>query len=809
MNISIIKNHKAMATIVIGSRIDTFHLWVAEEIQRYVRQISGVELPIVTVDDAIPEFTTQLLIGSPQSHSWIEQLQQTGQVHFGQLKAEGFILKSLFQGESAVFVVSGLDARGVMYAAYELIERMGVVFQLTKDIIPETQTNLVLPSLDIRYEPAIRHRGFHMRHFVIPWMGYQEFCQMIDQMAKMKCNYLEFYWYEGAPWIEFSHHGEKKLIGDLYSQESGFTSWWVESFAFSTEDVVIGKEHFSHTRPCAIEFQECHTPEQAYRVARTLLNEMIAYAHTRHIEVWLGAGDCPTVPPNLGRSVKNARSAGPFGYVISPGEPSGLEIWSTILESMVDTYPDADGYWLWLAETYFEMGDVESEKVLRQYQGIQHLLPNKEQLIAMGYDQHVKHIDEAEIMQGDLSLIHYGKQVIERVQHTRPHVNLGVSLLGRSYLFPAFHTLLPTNVRLQSMESAVCWNRNSRVPMENFSGKEGREMFLVPRLDDDENEFAMQFNVGLYEHDRVLSASHQYSISGIAPQIGKTRGLEHNARYIAEGCWKPDVSAREFYASYVQRIFGEQAQETMLTAFCLLDEHELFLGLEVDTQATGYTCYQGMGNFFNYIDSRDIGWLKLYRNQEDPEIGMDWITLWGNQKQVDTHFRGLRYRRLRFEDSIVQLNRILDLLENARPSVSVGSQAELAYMIVKTKAFMLHLQTCCAMVQGMIDYEAAHEAKRQGHINTMQQHFSACESAFAQAYALAVETARVSASLIDHPSERHILFRYNVRHVLPLREFQKFISNSVNYHNGQSYRETVNWGIIDPGKYVFILEESD
>ncbi len=78
-----------------------------------------------------------------------------------------------------------------------------------------------------------------------------------------------------------------------------------------------------------------------------------------------------------------------------------------------------------------------------------------------------------------------------------------------------------------------------------------------------------------------------------------------------------------------------------------------------------------MGNFFNYIDSRDIGWLKLYRNQEDPEIGMDWIT-----------------------------------------------------------------------------------------------------------------------SLIS----------YNVRHVLPLREFQKFIRNSVNYHNGQSYRETVNWGIIDPSK---------
>jgi hypothetical protein len=160
----------------------------------------------------------------------------------------------------------------------------------------------------------------------------------------------------------------------------------------------------------------------------------------------------------------------------------------------------------------------------------------------------------------------------------------------------------------------------------------------------------------------------------------------------------------------------------------------------------------------------------------------------------------LRYRQLRFSESVSKLNRIFDLLENAKAIVSVGSQAELAYLTVKTKAFMLHLQTCCEMIQGMIDYESAYEAKRQGQVNIMQQHLTASKVSFAQAYALAVETARMSATLIDHPSERHILFRYNVRHLLPLREFQKFISNSVNYHLEHSDWEPVNWDIIDPSK---------
>ena len=55
-------------------------------------------------------------------------------------------------GRPAV-VVGGNDEPGTMYAAYELLERLGIVFQLTDDIIPEQKTDLPLPALDVRREP--------------------------------------------------------------------------------------------------------------------------------------------------------------------------------------------------------------------------------------------------------------------------------------------------------------------------------------------------------------------------------------------------------------------------------------------------------------------------------------------------------------------------------------------------------------------------------------------------------------------------------------------------------------------------------
>ena len=490
---------RARSAIVTGPAADDFHCWVAGELQRYIRLLSGAEVPIVR-DSSAPATParTRILIGGPEINPAAGAVMPSLAGDLRVLKEDGFVLKTLRTRGQDTLVAAGRGDAGDLYAVYDLLERLGIVFQMTRDIIPDRKPDLAIAPLDVRREPALSRRGHHLRHFVTPWMSADYLCRYIDQLAKMKCNYIEFYWYEGGPWVEYSHRGEKRLLGSLYTPESGFTSWLSGTYRFSGRDVVVGRDHFPDEWLFAPEFQGCSTPEQAHAAARDFLCKVIDHAHRRRIRIWLGAGDCPFVPPNLAR--RSTRGPTLFGIAIPPGDPAGAHIWTEILCSMVDTYPEADGYWLWLAEMYLAETDAATRAAVEPLDRYGPLVPDAASLAAMGYDNYVAGKTEEELKADALVQLHYAGTVTEAVRGRFPGARLGVSLLGRSYLFPALHAMLPQDIALQSMESAICWNRGGRVPMENFASCTGRDMFLVPRLDDDENELAAQFNVRLYEH---------------------------------------------------------------------------------------------------------------------------------------------------------------------------------------------------------------------------------------------------------------------------------------------------------------------
>jgi len=787
----------AETTLVVGDGCPEFFAWVAEEFRKHVLAISGALLPLVGSGHDLPVGASRILLGTLKEHPGLRRLQRSGILDFQVVGAEGLLLETLEMEDASLLVVAGHDERGVMYAAYELLERLGIVFLISGDILPEPREVLEVPPMSVRKEPAIRHRGFHMRHFVMPWMGYEDFCRMVDQMAKMKCNYLEFYWYEGAPWVEYDCRGEKRAIGDLYSPESGYVAWRSASYGFSTDDVLSNREIFPFRKPCAKEFQDCRTPEEAHHVAQDLLTRMIRYAHSRAIEIWLGAGDCPTVPPNLGRPCPSARDAGTFGLVIPPGDPRGVEIWTAVMESMAETYPEADGYWLWLAETYFDMSDSRTIEVLRSYDDIRDLLPSRERLASMGYDQYLEPLDDARIALGDLSLLHYARSVVERVRSRRPDARLGVSLLGRSYLFPALDALLPRCIRLQSMEAATCWNRRARVPMENFTGLSGRDTFLVPRLDDDENALAMQFNIGLYDHDRVLEGSTAFGISGIAPQVGKLRGSEPNALYLAEGCWSPPPSVSGFYSSYAERVFGQEAEEVLADAFWMLDALELDLGLRVDAHEAG-PCLQGMGNFLNYADSRDIHWLKSFRRLPPPGCVAHADRKISGTFADPRHARRVDYRLQRFEAAVHSLDEIRARLEAARHLTKATSRAEMEYVLAKATVLAYHLRSCCAVARGLRNLEKAYsEAEVSPHADVGPLlGKSAWE--FEDACGEADRASDILATLSSDPGERYLLFRHDVRMRVPLREFARHVRRLAGWKPGAPPPVEDGWELISP-----------
>ncbi|MCI0621816.1 MAG: hypothetical protein L0387_09120, partial [Acidobacteria bacterium] len=668
-----------------------------------------------------------------------------------------------------------------------------VVFQLTNDIIPERKPDLTIPAMSVRMEPVLKYRGLHIRHFVMPWMGMDYFRKFLDQQAKMKCNYLEFYWYVGDPWTEYSYRGEKRLIGDIYTKESGYVTWRINTGTFTTADVKIGKEHFNEKRACAPEFQDCETPEEAHRVARQLLKQVIAYAHQRKIQVWLGAGDCPGTPPNLGRHAKYGQTTS-FGRIVSPGDPVGIEIWKAALRSMVETYSEADGFWVWLAEGYFHSEDPEAKKTISQYEEYKRLIPPLQELRKMGYDQYFRGMSQEKQIESDIGLLHYGKSLSDFFRKEFPSSRLGIALLGRSYLFPAMDKMFPREVPFESMEASICWNRKSRVPMENFGGMQGRELLLVPRLDDDESEFGMQFNVTLYEHDRVISGSVTQGLSGVAPQTGKLRGLEQNARFVAEGGWDSSITLEKFYQSYVRRIYGTNAADLMTKAYRTLEANEMFMGLQAEFKEAHF--FLGLHNFLNYADTRDIRMMGAFRRQSNPFEGPE-LPRWNvKQKIPSPYIEECAYRSDRMRQAIGNLGRALALLEQSRAQVLPGAREELEYLVFKTETYILHLRMTAAMLDSFISYDEAFRAKGRGDEQGMLGGLERSEFLFTQARRLAQETAGQIAKRTTDPTELYILFRYNVRFILPLEEFSKFLRNVVNFHHGQPYWEKVNWDIV-------------
>lgn len=133
----------------------------AEELQFYVKKISGVLLPIV--NDVTAE-KKGIYIG--QSAKISELL---GGVERTKHKPDEIIIKTV--GDQ--LIVSGARPRGALYAVYTLVEDYwGVRFWTATETFCPKQTTLKLPELNVRYAPpfAVRestYPGFGDIHFAV------------------------------------------------------------------------------------------------------------------------------------------------------------------------------------------------------------------------------------------------------------------------------------------------------------------------------------------------------------------------------------------------------------------------------------------------------------------------------------------------------------------------------------------------------------------------------------------------------------------------------------------------------------------
>ncbi len=139
--------------------------FAAVELQRYLRQVSGrAEDFAIAEDDDIPAGQL-ILVGGPRSNAVSNRLPDAEAID-GELAAlgpEGYLLRTAELEGRRVLLVAGGGRVGTLYAAYDLLHRLGVRWYAPGEVNQETPSVSLetLPLLSVSEKPAFATRGFH------------------------------------------------------------------------------------------------------------------------------------------------------------------------------------------------------------------------------------------------------------------------------------------------------------------------------------------------------------------------------------------------------------------------------------------------------------------------------------------------------------------------------------------------------------------------------------------------------------------------------------------------------------------------
>src|ERR1043166_2782245 len=300
--------------IILGTRPSPMEHYAAKELQRYLYQLSGTWLEIVTgaVEVRHPSF----IIGQRHSHPIIKRLVADGHllVAPNDPGPQGYVIKTGRYAGFPATVLAGSDDTGCLYAAYGLLsDHYHVGFFFSGDVLPEQKSPLKWLNVDERKAPAIAIRG------LLPWSNFpqssasyswEDWKFIIDQMARMRLNLLHIHNYSGERgynemFANFTLDGYTAR-GAFATARSGHVwhgpSWQPSEYLLRAGDLF---DDYDFGADCSLH-NEGLSNEQVSRKGVSLFQKIIAYAHSRGVRVALGL-DIDVIPTDYKRKAHEPR----------------------------------------------------------------------------------------------------------------------------------------------------------------------------------------------------------------------------------------------------------------------------------------------------------------------------------------------------------------------------------------------------------------------------------------------------------------------------------------------------------------------
>ena len=787
----LVADGQAKALIVVEDQREGLYHLAGKDLQKYIAKLTGAQLPIVgpTEVSRHPIDRPQILIGGPGANPLVKRAVDSGRMDWAKLKPEGFILKTLELEGRPTLVIGADDAAGVLYGTYDWLELQGIVFQLNSDIIPARTDSLVLVPLNVRQESPFARRGYGIascfEHRAI-W-SYADLVKFIDQMAKLKFNYLIWFWFPQEPYLEYSYRGEKKRMGDVSFWEGGYTLPQTDFGSYRAEDMEVGHEVFEkfgkdHMAPD--EWQGVRDQDQVFAAARRLLQRVIHHAKKRNVKVWLAIESLNALPTNLARFCRRPqreRGANPLPFsrymatYVCPTDPTVHEINAVRLKALAETYPEAEGYIMWLPELSPICDHPEDRELMKRARPTIAGLRERLQPFAGQETFTEEWMDE--FIRSGVGSIHLIEKILEAADQMSRRVKIGAGgwYWGKAFLLQAFDDWLPEDVSYSVGGKSIF----AQSPMGAFGGMGKRERVAITELDYDTAMFGLQFHVRLYDRERLLEGARENGATGVIPWLNRgPQETEWLSRYFSEGAWNTGLTPEEFYRGYAGKVFGESARQAMFQAFMTLEEKEF--------NTSGPNTGGPNKDMPCCAPTNELRLAKRFAAQPNPYDGPT--------------FEGWR-EYIRLAPSTIQaysrdirlLERALRYMEAAAVRVAPRGRRQLEYLQNRTEAYVWHLKASIEVVEGYLELDRAFKIDPLKGRDDFLRLLDGSLARFQNAGVLARYAARKWTEFADHVSDLGGLYRINLFMVTGTDLIAQFVQNIVNFHHGKPYLNRVAW----------------
>ena len=570
-----------IVTIAIPERASGVERYAAEELKKYLALLYGIDAAVQHSGAALPDGPT-VVIGTLRNHPSLPGAEWPA------LSADGFCLKTV-RTDPPVLAVAGGSGRGALFGVYELVERWGVRFLLSGDVLPERPEPFRLTGFDERVEPAYPLRAMrpmaNLPEGSAPW-GLADFTGFIDQMAKLKFNTFAFVIMESGPWLDYEFRGLKRPAGDIFY-----------GFRFPIDDDFVGKELFAgRSEFYSPVLAKARNEEERKQLGIGLVRSIIAHCKSRDLQTLLIFSflEPPTAMKHkcnewASLPLPDPKSFAGAHFSATPVEEFGINpqyaAWMNVLDpvvreltahrlrALINTYPEADFYHLWVSEHRAGVGDCR--EVFRALDKKYHLSPEfdwekaLEDFASSPFDRE-RYQNQ---MKGDLLFVSVMDEIFNENhllrQTAKPEADIG--LIGvMPQLAPMMTRMLPANATFGQFLDYGAHGVAERIDRLEPLLKAGMPTTLEIGIHDDNNMYFPQVSVESME--RIVKATASLGMKGCVVSLWQVRQADINAAFLSRAIWHPETAAAGFYKEFSAQLAGPAAADDFEQACRLIEE---------------------------------------------------------------------------------------------------------------------------------------------------------------------------------------------------------------------------------------------